>query len=342
MYKKYLLSVFVLFMAYAVVAPNTASAFWPFDYFKQDNIQKIENLTATVAKTSNEKGVTICQAIETLIAVGIIPSNQADNARKFELQAHWCSPSITVLSPNGGEMWKVGQTQKIKWKTENIPSDSTINLEIFKEGMEKGHNTVIYKDLSVATTSYNWSVSMPAGKYRIFANLVLANGANVATDISDAPFIITDSPISSSSSSSSLITLTDLSSSSALIDNGSQAPATSSVRFRFTMNNNSASNTYVSKTPSIFVATSTTSGATGKLIEINADSVTLSGDTSAYYIIPSGSSRKFILDGFYGKNSNLGVVVFEITKIYFGSATSSLQALNINSGLENLRSVTTF
>ncbi|KKS68892.1 MAG: Serine-rich adhesin for platelets [Candidatus Azambacteria bacterium GW2011_GWA2_42_62] len=32
------------------------------------------------------------------------------------------APTITVLSPNGGESWQVGSTQKISWRTSNISS----------------------------------------------------------------------------------------------------------------------------------------------------------------------------------------------------------------------------
>jgi len=37
-------------------------------------------------------------------------------------------PSITVLSPNGGEKWEIGSTQTIKWSSVNAPSGSWVAL----------------------------------------------------------------------------------------------------------------------------------------------------------------------------------------------------------------------
>jgi len=37
-------------------------------------------------------------------------------------------PSITVLSPNGGESWQIGSAQTIKWTSSNFPSDRKIDV----------------------------------------------------------------------------------------------------------------------------------------------------------------------------------------------------------------------
>lgn len=136
--------------------------------------------------------------------------------------------------------------------------------------------------------------------------------------------------------------LSGMSSSQTPIDNGSSAVATTSVKFIFTLSNTGSSDIYVSKTPSTLVATSTTSGSLGSLTILSADSSTVSGDTASVYIIPSGSSRKFTLDGSFGKYSTTGAIQFKITKVYFGSAAGSPQAFNIDYGLENLSAITTF
>ena len=41
-------------------------------------------------------------------------------------------PSITVTSPNGGEMWQVGTTQTVKWTTQSLSSSAFVNIEIQK------------------------------------------------------------------------------------------------------------------------------------------------------------------------------------------------------------------
>lgn len=138
------------------------------------------------------------------------------------------------------------------------------------------------------------------------------------------------------------VSVGSMSASQTPIDNGSSAVATSTVKFVFTLTNTGNNDVYVSKTPSTFVATSTTSGAQGSLTLLSADTSTLSGDSSTVYIIPSGSSRKFTLDGSYGKYSTSGAIEFKITKIYFADDSSNLQEFNIDFGLESLRSVSTF
>lgn len=126
------------------------------------------------------------------------------------------------------------------------------------------------------------------------------------------------------------------------IDNGTSASATSTVKFIFTLENTGTSDLYVSKTPATLVATSTTTGSLGSLTLLSADSSTLSGDASTYYIIPSGSSRKFTLDGSFGKYSTTGTIQFKVTKIYFDDDTTGLQEFNIDFGLENLSAVNTW
>ena len=136
--------------------------------------------------------------------------------------------------------------------------------------------------------------------------------------------------------------LSNLSSSQTPIDNGTAAVATSTVKFVFTLSNTGSNDIYVSKTPSTFVATSTTSGSLGSLTLLSADSASVSGDTTTVYIIPSGTSRKFTLDGSYGKYSTSGAIEFKVTKVYFADDTTNTQEFNVDYGLENLRSVSTF
>lgn len=43
-----------------------------------------------------------------------------------------CNPSITVLSPNGGEVYHVGQTITVKWKSCNLPSNDLVNINLMR------------------------------------------------------------------------------------------------------------------------------------------------------------------------------------------------------------------
>lgn len=112
------------------------------------------------------------------------------------------------------------------------------------------------------------------------------------------------------------------------------AGSTSTVTFTFTMNNTGSNDIYVSKTPSTFVATSTTAQA-GGLTGITSGS-TLSGDTTTYYVVPSGSTRTFTLSGTYGNSAGtVGLKKFTITNVYFDDDTTGLNEFNINYGLED-------
>ena len=43
------------------------------------------------------------------------------------------TPSITVLQPNGGETWVIGQTQQIIWQSQNLPATSFVTINVTKK-----------------------------------------------------------------------------------------------------------------------------------------------------------------------------------------------------------------
>ena len=51
----------------------------------------------------------------------------------FSIVAAAATPSITVLSPNGGETWAAGSVQKITWQSSNIPSGQPVNIISLKD-----------------------------------------------------------------------------------------------------------------------------------------------------------------------------------------------------------------
>jgi hypothetical protein len=55
------------------------------------------------------------------------------------------TPSISLLSPVGGENWKIGSVQTIKWHTVGIPAGSQISISFASGGAikQKGHLTVV-------------------------------------------------------------------------------------------------------------------------------------------------------------------------------------------------------
>lgn len=104
------------------------------------------------------------------------------------------TPSITVVSPNGGETYKVGDTLNIRWNTSNFGS-----LNIWLTLADKYGTSVPGGKLNAAnipnTGSYNWSIPsdlVPAGTsgaFRIVASSFDTGPS--ASDLSDSAFNVT-------------------------------------------------------------------------------------------------------------------------------------------------------
>ncbi|OGI94213.1 hypothetical protein A3A03_00980 [Candidatus Nomurabacteria bacterium RIFCSPLOWO2_01_FULL_40_18] len=87
------------------------------------------------------------------------------------------NPSLKVLSPNGGEVWKTGQTYTIAWQTNNIAllsSYSGVTIDLTNESDHRVLQIVPESSqLSFSTTSYRWVIpsSIPAGNYKVMVTL---------------------------------------------------------------------------------------------------------------------------------------------------------------------------
>ena len=115
------------------------------------------------------------------IAVGYGTTDLSDST--FSIAAPTTQPSVTVTSPNGGEVWKIGETKIMTWTTQGtIPS---VNLLL----VSSNSVAIIAERISNAG-QYTWTVSnsMIAGSYvfRVFA----ADGSSIYDD-SNASFSIT-------------------------------------------------------------------------------------------------------------------------------------------------------
>ena len=65
------------------------------------------------------------------------------------------TPTITVMSPNGGETWQRGTTKTITWSYTGSPG-STVKIVLLKAGTEVG---TISTSSSTSTGSYSWPMS---------------------------------------------------------------------------------------------------------------------------------------------------------------------------------------
>lgn len=96
---------------------------------------------------------------------------------------------IEVTSPNGGEGWRLGSTQKITWNAEGLSNN--VKIVLWKDGKWLGN---IVTDIPPTTTSYNWTVGQysggtasPGSGYTI---RVREQNGSLVYDDSDASFSI--------------------------------------------------------------------------------------------------------------------------------------------------------
>lgn len=113
-------------------------------------------------------------------------SGLTSNSYEIKIQTSTSqTPSITVLSPNGGEQWQVGSTQTIRWN--NLGNNSgTVSIILFDQSSNMVNATIATAASNIG--SFNWVIpsNILPGSYKV--EVYLTNGTY---DLSDAPFTIT-------------------------------------------------------------------------------------------------------------------------------------------------------
>jgi len=82
------------------------------------------------------------------------------------------SPSVTVISPNGGEELRIGKMYEIKWDGRNFPADNMVGIALVNEATVNTylHDLTNYLfDNKITTGSVSWTVpdTITPGKYRL-------------------------------------------------------------------------------------------------------------------------------------------------------------------------------
>src|SRR3989344_1898770 len=138
------------------------------------------------------------------IKVCVTNTNTCDTSDSSFTIPNQTKPSITVLSPNGGEMWFEGTTQVIKWSaklTTNIYGQqytpSVFYIEALNQDKDAGTYTIA--EASSYGSSYNWEVGtytdgiastrrmLPRGQYLVR----VCEARTTNCDSSDSYFTIT-------------------------------------------------------------------------------------------------------------------------------------------------------
>jgi|GEM_PF-4282819 len=92
-------------------------------------------------------------------------------------------PVIAVVSPNGGEVWEIGETYEIMWVSENISGD--VSVELYRDG--------VFVDFIEAVTSNDgsllWTVDLSV-KPGVGYTIRVSSGDGVFSDLSDDVFTL--------------------------------------------------------------------------------------------------------------------------------------------------------
>ena len=103
------------------------------------------------------------------------------------------TPSIVVLSPNGGEVWEIGKSYDILWKTSKFSSEDIIGIELGTTNQPMESRIAIADSRN--TGKYKWTIpsTIKPDKYYIHVFIygtVGPGGGEKIEDFSDASFSI--------------------------------------------------------------------------------------------------------------------------------------------------------
>ena len=139
-----------------------------------------------------------CTVDNTVSSATELAKDYSDSSFSISSATTAVSNSMKVISPNGGEVWQVGQTYPIKWTATGYSADALMQISLWD--MRYSFDTVIAK--SANTGSYNFTVPSSLGStsggslggnniYKIRAQAYsTALQEGVTTDASDLPFSI--------------------------------------------------------------------------------------------------------------------------------------------------------
>ncbi len=117
-------------------------------------------------------------------ATDSIPSDMSDNTFTILPQ-----PSVTVISPNGGEDYLSGSTQLIKWSSQNLEK---VKIEYTTNN---GATWSTVTDSTVSIGSYSWTV--PSANSSLCKIKISDPSDGIPVDISDSTFTISNQPVQS-------------------------------------------------------------------------------------------------------------------------------------------------
>jgi len=95
----------------------------------------------------------------------------------FTISSTTTQPSITVLSPNGGETYKEGDTVNIKWNSTGLPTTQKVDISLDIPHINSTVGKTIATGVANSRGTYSWVAKIPAPFYESEGNsTVTPNG----------------------------------------------------------------------------------------------------------------------------------------------------------------------
>ena len=302
--------------------------------------------TLSRENAANPNGVNIAKATEIIYRTDInstygTPLYPVDS---LKVSVDFSKPTITLLSPNGGERYTENGPMTIRWNTTGAPSTAGVLLELhYKVGAQTNDFVeLIAEDVVPNTGSYIWTVpvAMSAGNNNSFTvKAILYDKSNLATDSSDAIFtIVSQDPVASAA----VITNVTSAKGNVVIASDSSVWSVAHPAISFTVVNTGDNPIYISKNANVALATTTSSGPDASTtVSYVTASGSVTGDTVAAYLV--NSSRTFTYN-FTVDNTNgtSAAKKISIVRISFGTGGAADgpgptqdASVSITSGLAN-------
>jgi hypothetical protein len=126
------------------------------------------------------------------LALGLPETNATFVSKKYINEnsvdsGFWVKPSVTVLSPNGGEVYEVNEEITIRWEAQSSDPDSSVTSVLYFSDDAGAHYTLISSDLKDIFT-YDWSLpSVKSDQMKIKVEVEDDHGLT-NSDESDAVF----------------------------------------------------------------------------------------------------------------------------------------------------------
>lgn len=111
------------------------------------------------------------------------------DGQRSTLEVRLAKPSVTVVSPNGGENWSGGTGQVIKWRRADA-GFASYRILLSRNGGSTYPDTIA-RNVAVTETTYNWILPwITSAACRVMVQALDSTGAFICEDASDGNFSI--------------------------------------------------------------------------------------------------------------------------------------------------------